>query len=223
MKHEVFVFDSTTENNHTYYFKMLAKYISHLSHWHQYLVNKCVDVMFFFLCFLPQSCGDSISFNAGFQGVKGDAAQHLQRRRSMRTTDSSHLLQWINHPVFCAASSALKLPSSLPTCVCPLWNNAEPCSGLKRSTSQEMFLRSVSCLPSHLQDRGVKIPRAWRVQTQTRGATWSHLLYSFSTKLRKMSLLTVLKDSMNSKGSAWGNLSAWTNHDDTFSRQNNQK
>lgn len=39
----------------------------------------------------------------------------------------------------------------LHTCVCPLWNRAEPCSGLKRSTSQEMFLKAVSSLPSHLQ------------------------------------------------------------------------
>lgn len=39
----------------------------------------------------------------------------------------------------------------LHTCVCPLWNRAEPCSGLKRSTSQEMFLKAVNSLPSHLQ------------------------------------------------------------------------
>lgn len=39
----------------------------------------------------------------------------------------------------------------LHTCVCPLWNRADPCSGLKRSTSQEMFLKAVNSLPSHLQ------------------------------------------------------------------------
>lgn len=96
---------------------------------------------------------------------------------------------------------------SVPTCVCPLWNRAEPCNGLKRSTSHEMFLRSVNCLPSHLQ-HNTEIPLAHQVQvhiTRNDGmhsSTWIYLLYSLSTKLRKISLLTVLKDSMISKGSA---------------------
>lgn len=96
---------------------------------------------------------------------------------------------------------------SVPTCVCPLWNRAEPCSGLKRSTSHEMFLRSVNCLPSHLQ-QNTEIPLAHQVQvhiTRNDGmhsSTRIYLLYSLSTKLRKISLLTMLKDSMTSKGSA---------------------
>lgn len=55
----------------------------------------------------------------------------------------SHLL-WFIHPLTWIC---------LHTCVCPLWNRAEPCSGLKRSTSQEMLLKAVSSLPSHLQHK----------------------------------------------------------------------
>lgn len=52
---------------------------------------------------------------------------------------------------WCSSFNKMYLSYSACTCVCPLWNRAEPCSGLKRSTSQEMFLKAVSCLPSHLQ------------------------------------------------------------------------
>lgn len=50
--------------------------------------------MYFF--FSPQSGGDNISFNAGLQGIKGDAAQHLERE----TVDE-------NRPVFSQTCSRL--------------------------------------------------------------------------------------------------------------------
>lgn len=34
---------------------------------------------------LPQSCGNNICFDTGFQRIKGDTTQHLQRRKRMRT------------------------------------------------------------------------------------------------------------------------------------------
>lgn len=39
-----------------------------------------------FMCdfILPQSCGDDICFNTGFQGIKCDATQHLRKRHRMR-------------------------------------------------------------------------------------------------------------------------------------------
>lgn len=41
------------------------------------------------------------------------------------------------------------------TCVWPLWKRAEPWSGLKTSTSQEMLRRDVRSLPSHLSHSSV--------------------------------------------------------------------
>lgn len=110
----------------------------------------------------------------------------------------SHLL-WFIHPLTWIC---------LHTCVCPLWNRAEPCSGLKRSTSQEMFLKAVSSLPSHLQHEEHILHAFKDCGTNIGNIDFYpiliYLLYSLRTKLRKMSLHTVLKDSMTSKGSAWG-------------------
>ena len=108
--------------------------------------------------------------------------------------------------------SSFSSSCSLHTCVCPLWNRAEPWSGLKRSTSHEMFLKAVSSLPSHLCHKWKKITFEWFTFPHLRilwpsNANSAHLLYSLSTKLRKISLLTVLKDSITSKSSAWGNVS----------------
>lgn len=173
---------------------------------------------------LPQSCGDNISFNAGFQGIKGDAAQHLQRK----TRDENHWFLFspavsqarTNHPVFCTEasqlSSYLRL-SPLEHCGAMQWLEEVNLAGNVPQISQ------LSPIAPTRQEN--EIPLACRVQMQTTGdydptpSTWIHLLYSFSTKLRKMSLLTVLKDSMTSKGSAWGNLSARRNRIHTFSWQ----
>lgn len=75
-------------------------------------------------------------------------------------------------------------------------------------------IRQLSPITPTRQEKGKEndIRLAYQVQMHTTGnypSTMIYLLYSFSTKLRKMSLLTVLKDSMTSKGSAWGNFSAW--------------
>lgn len=75
-------------------------------------------------------------------------------------------------------------------------------------------IRQLSPITPTRQEKGKEndIRLAYQVQMHTTGnypSTLIYLLYSFSTKLRKMSLLTVLKDSMTSKGSAWGNFSAW--------------
>lgn len=84
-----------------------------------------------------------------------------------------------------------------------------------------MFLKAVNSLPSHLQRAksqnknpvfGISY-KCHRVSWEyTFTSPWTYLLYSLSTKLRKISLLTVLKDSMTSKGSAWGNLSTHGRH-----------
>lgn len=101
---------------------------------------------------------------------------------------------------------------TLHTCVCPLWNRAEPWRGLKRSTSQEIFLKAVSSLPSHLSHKQINLFKGASCLVIVHfTAEAAHLLYSFSTKLRKISLLTVLKDSITSNGSAWGNFSTHGN------------
>lgn len=74
----------------------------------------------FIFLFPPQSCGDDISLDAGFQGVKGDAAQHLQRKKrdeSQRLPLPSPAVRQVNRnrplvcPASCVLSSHLRLSS----------------------------------------------------------------------------------------------------------------
>lgn len=87
MKHKVFVFDSTAKHNHTYYFLMHTS--AALA---PILVNKCVD-LFVFVYLKAVVIISALMLDSRESKVM--LLSTYKEKRTMRTTDSVYLLQFV--------------------------------------------------------------------------------------------------------------------------------